>query len=198
VLALSGAVFMIVSLVTGNLLPAVPMDDPATAVFTLAERHLGPVMLVMTAIVLVWVSGFTNALPMQAGVSRVLFAMARDGQLPAPLARLHAERGTPHVAMLLSSTISLVVGALMLNNVEMLTQIVNFGALAAFGFLHLAVLRTTGAASVTPGQRLFQWGFATAGLLLTLVIISQLHAMALGVGLAWLLAGGALAARVKP
>ena len=185
--------FLAIALVVGNLLPAVRMDDPAIAVFTLAENLLGPAMLVATAVVLIWVSGFTNGLPMQAGVARVMFAMARDGQLPGALAALHPKRGTPHVAMLWSSGVSLVVGVLMLQQVELLTQVVNFGALAAFAFLHVSVLRSSSASSVSSGQRLFQRGFAGAGLLLTLLIISQLSAAALGLGLVWLVVG-ALAA----
>ncbi len=195
VLGLSGLLFLLIALIVGNLLPAVRMDDPAIAVFTLVESLLGPAMLVATAVVVIWVSGFTNALPMQAGVARVLFAMARDGQLPGALAVLHQQHGTPYVAMLLSSGISLVVGLLMLQHVELLTQIVNFGALAAFAFLHVSVLRTSSTGTTSGGQRFFQRCFAGAGLLLTVLIISQLNGMALGLGFVWLAVGVVLAWR---
>jgi APA family basic amino acid/polyamine antiporter len=38
------------------------------------------------------------ALGVQAGVSRVLLAMSRTGELPGALGRLHPDRGTPHRA----------------------------------------------------------------------------------------------------
>jgi len=73
-------------------------------------------------------------------VSRILYAMARDGKLPAVLARVHPRYRTPHVSTLLVAGISVAIGALFVRHLDDLTRIVNFGALTAFLLLHLAVI----------------------------------------------------------
>ena len=84
-------------------------------------------------IALAWIHavvvGFTNTIPMQVGVARVLLAMARDRQLPAPPARVHARYGTPYVGMLLTTAVSLTVALLLRRQLDELTPVVNFDAL---------------------------------------------------------------------
>jgi APA family basic amino acid/polyamine antiporter len=64
---------------------------------------VGPVLVVAVA-----VAGAAAAtavsLGVQAGVSRVLLAMARAGELPPPLARIHPTRRTPYLADLAVGT----------------------------------------------------------------------------------------------
>ena len=54
----------------------------------------------------------------QAAVSRILFAMARDGKLPAILAKVHPRYKTPYVSTLLVAVISLLVGLLFADRVD--------------------------------------------------------------------------------
>ena len=51
--------------------------------------------------------GLSNALPMQVGVARVVFAMGRDRQLPRVLARVHPRHHTPYMGMLVTAALSL-------------------------------------------------------------------------------------------
>jgi amino acid transporter len=67
--------------------------------------------------------------------------MARDGKLPAVLARVHPRYGTPYVSTLVVAGISLAVGLLFANRLDELSRIVNFGALTGFLLLHMAVIR---------------------------------------------------------
>jgi amino acid transporter len=76
----------------------------------------------------------------QAAVSRILFAMARDGKLPAILARVHLRYKTPYVSTLAVALLSLLVGILFAGRVDVLARIVNFGALSGFVLLHLSVI----------------------------------------------------------
>lgn len=101
--------------------------------------------------------GFTNVLPMQVGVSRVLFAMGRDRQLPGLFARLHRRHGTPHVALLLSTALSLVIAIVMCERIDSLASFVNFGALCAFVLLHLSVLVKLGIKAVAGGGSPTGW-----------------------------------------
>jgi amino acid transporter len=76
----------------------------------------------------------------QAAVARILFAMARDGKLPAVLAKIHPRYQTPYVSTLAVAGISLIVGLFFASRVDELSRIVNFGALTGFLLLHLAVI----------------------------------------------------------
>ncbi|MBU9844410.1 APC family permease [Rahnella ecdela] len=84
--------------------------------------------------------GIANALVAQAAVSRILFAMARDKQLPKLLAKVHRRFKTPYVSTLLVGLISLCSGLWFNGNIDNLSRLVNFGALMGFLILHVAVI----------------------------------------------------------
>lgn len=85
-------------------------------------------------------SGIASALVAQVATARLLFAMARDGQLPRALAHVHATRQVPDRALLLVSAVSLLLGLFFVGQLELLSSLVNFGALFAFLMLHAAVV----------------------------------------------------------
>lgn len=74
----------------------------------------------------------------QMSVSRVIFAMGRDGILPGALATLHLRFRTPYVAAVLVSAVSLV--ALFIT-LEQAVYMINFGALVAFAVVNLATVK---------------------------------------------------------
>ena len=190
VLGISGSAFLVTTAVLGNLMPGVQLDDPATAILAVASPILGPAMMAVLAGVLVWVVGFTNALPMQAGVARVIYAMARDRQLPQVLARVHPRHQTPHGAMLLASGLSLVVAVAMMEHAALLTEVVNFGALGAFALVHLAVLVELGLRRRAERRWLAHGVAPLVGVVLTLGILAALQPAALWAGAGWLALGG--------
>src|SRR6185437_5697235 len=71
---------------------------------------------------------------------RILFSMARDGKLPAVLARVHPRYRTPHVSTLVVAALSLLVCLFFARRAEDLSRVVNFGALTGFLMLQLAVI----------------------------------------------------------
>jgi amino acid transporter len=121
-------------------------------------------------------------------VARVLFAMARDGKLPAILAAVHPRFKTPHVSTLLVAAVSLLVGLLFTDRIDDLSRVVNFGALASFALLHLAVVhhhllrRRTGAWL----QHLL---FPLAGFTVILFVLYGMDRTAKILGGCWIAAG---------
>lgn len=85
------------------------------------------------------VGAFGSGMTGQVSVSRILYAMGRDGMLPKPLSRLHARFGTPIVAACVVSVFAL--SALFLP-LEVVAFMISFGALAAFAMVNLSVIRT--------------------------------------------------------
>jgi amino acid transporter len=70
--------------------------------------------------------------------------MARDNQLPRFLAKIHPKYRVPEYAMFVVAAASIGVGVGMTfradNGLNLLTTLVNFGALTAFILLHLSVI----------------------------------------------------------
>ncbi|MBP1326948.1 amino acid transporter [Leucobacter exalbidus] len=85
------------------------------------------------------VGAFGSGMTGQVSVSRILYAMGRDGMLPRPLSRLHRRFGTPVVAAVVVSVFAL--SALFLS-LDVVAFMISFGALAAFAMVNLSVIRT--------------------------------------------------------
>jgi amino acid transporter len=111
-----------------------------TAFYDIAQRAGGAWLKVLTVVAVVVASAIANAMAAQAAVARILFAMARDGKLPAILARVHPRFKTPYVSTLVGAGVSLLVGLYFADRVDDLTLVVNFGALSGFVLLHASVV----------------------------------------------------------
>ncbi len=118
--------------------------DPAgTAFYDVARTAGGPWLATLTAVATAVSWGFANSLVAQAATSRLLFAMARDRQLPKFLAKVHPTRRIPVNATLLVAGVSLVLGLYMQSRedgITLLSTLVNFGAMTAFLVLHVSVV----------------------------------------------------------
>jgi amino acid transporter len=186
-LALTSSLFVLVSLVLGNLLKGFPLHDPATAIYDLLTAMSGKQAAVGLAWFLVLVVGVPNVLPMQVGVARVLFAMGRDKTLPSVLAKVHHRHGNPYVAMIFSSAVSLAIALFMRERISDLAIIISVGALVGFVFVHCAVLVHFGRG---PGRRWWpHLAVPLIGIGVVLTILSNLSAMALIVGGCWFVFG---------
>jgi putrescine importer len=132
---------------------------------------------------------FACAMASQASVSRILFAMSRDGSLPRSLfARLHPTYRTPVSANLVVGLFGLTALFISLATVS---SMISFGALAAFSFVNLAVVKTylfdrgqrTGADIVKYGV------LPLLGMAFTLYLWTQLSSLTFKIGLGWLVGG---------
>ena len=95
-----------------------------------------------------WVAGFvdlaailgmsTVILVMAYGQTRILFAMSRDGLLPARLSKVHPKYGTPFFATWLVGIIFGLIAAVV--PLTVLAELVNIGTLAAFTLVSIAVI----------------------------------------------------------
>jgi APA family basic amino acid/polyamine antiporter len=95
-----------------------------------------------------WLAGFidlgaiigmtTVILVMGYGLTRILYAMARDGLLPASLARLHPRYATPtRLTWTVGMASALIAGWVPLG---VLAELINIGTLAAFSLISIAVV----------------------------------------------------------
>ncbi|MFG1905040.1 APC family permease, partial [Micromonospora carbonacea] len=118
--------------------------DPAgTAFYDVARVAGGGWLATLCAVATAVAWGLPNSMVAQVATSRLLYAMARDRQLPGFLARVSPRRGVPVNATLLTGVVSLVLGLYMAgraDGVTVLSSLVNFGAMVAFLVLHVSVV----------------------------------------------------------
>jgi amino acid transporter len=147
-LLLAGVLFIVQTWVASLLVPSpdrlISDGDPeGTAFYDAARVASGAWLAKLTALATAIAWGFANSLVAQAATSRLLYAMARDRQLPSFLAVVHPKKGVPVNATLLVAAVSLALGLYMAardDGITLLSTLVNFGALTAFLVLHVSVV----------------------------------------------------------
>jgi amino acid transporter len=187
-LLLVGALFILQTWIATDLARGMHFSSPADAFYEISQRAGGIWLRIITISAVVISSGIANAMAAQAAVSRILFAMARDGKLPSVLAKIHPRYKTPYVSTLLVAAISLIVGSLFSERLDDLSRIVNFGALTGFLLLHISVVN-----HYLLRQRSGDWirhlVFPVAGFLVIAYVLYEMDIMAKVLGACWLALG---------
>ncbi|NUR27359.1 MAG: APC family permease, partial [Catenulispora sp.] len=148
-LGLAGLLFIAQVWVAAALVPdsagLIANGDPnGTAFYDTAQVAGGHWLYQTTSIATAIAWGLADTLVAQVAVSRLLYAMGRDKQLPAFLAKVSPRRAVPTNAILLVAALSL---ALVLfvnyywdNGLARISSMINMGAITAFVILHLTVI----------------------------------------------------------
>jgi amino acid transporter len=118
-----------------------PPGDPTNAAFyDIAQLVGGPAFKFLVAVPGILLSSIAGAITAQAATARLLFGMARDGELPHALAYIDPVRKVPTRTVLLVAVVTLATGLIMANQLELLTSMVSFGALLGFLLLQISVV----------------------------------------------------------
>ncbi|HVC02033.1 MAG TPA: APC family permease [Steroidobacteraceae bacterium] len=187
-LLLVGTLFIIQTWIASDLARGMHFSSPATAFYQVAARAGGPWLRLATILASVLASGIANAMAAQAAVSRILFAMARDGKLPRVLARVHPKYRTPYVSTIAVALVSLVVGLSFARRIDDLSRVVNFGALSGFMLLHLSVINHCFRRKHS-GDWLRHLLLPLAGLLVIGYVLYEMKASAKLLGACWIAIG---------
>ncbi|MEZ5156372.1 MAG: universal stress protein [Solirubrobacterales bacterium] len=206
-------VYVGMSLVALMALPVVPgPDGPTTALATTFED--APVLGITSAFTPAWLSDvfqwavvaiaplilFFAANVTMLGLSRHVYVLATNRQIPSWLGKLGGARSTPHVAILIAAAFA--IGLVLPGDIELLAAVFAFGATLAISIAHLSLirLRFTDPERERPYEVPFGFSFrggsvplpAVLGLILTgagFVSIIVLHGAALWVGGGWMIFG---------
>lgn len=187
-LFLSAALFALLSWVLGDLMSGLALKDPAAAAYEVADWAIGKWMAMLIAWAMATIVGIASTLPMQVGVARVMYAMGRDRQLPAALAKIHPKYATPYVGMLVTAAISITVAFMMRNHLDDLTSVVNFGALIGFLLLHVSVIALFWV-RMRSGRWIVHLAVPVAGIAVVLTVLTGMSSVAMILGLSWLAIG---------
>jgi amino acid transporter len=126
--------------------------------------------------------------PMVTAVSRVLYSMALNREMPHGLARLHPRYGVPHIALVASSAISIAVALYFATQFDTLTSMVNFGALTAFIAVNASVVALF-MVKRKSGNWLAHLVGPALGIAALIAVLVQMSKVGLSVGLCWMAAG---------
>jgi amino acid transporter len=143
-LCLVAALFIVQTYLATLLVPGttqfVGEDATNQAFYRVAGLASGPWLTVVVAVTSALAAAVANSLVAQAATSRLLYSMARDRTLPHFLAHVNPRRRVPERAVLLVAVVSLILGIFFVGQIELLSTLVNFGALFAFLLLHVSVV----------------------------------------------------------
>ncbi|WP_194791532.1 APC family permease [Pseudomonas sp. UFMG81] len=185
---IGGLLFLIVSYFAQQVFPDWgSFADPDSASVDVMRRVGGE--LLVTAFTATYVAGcFASAMVSQASVSRVLFAMGRDGALPRVFGQLVGKKRVPATAILLVSLLSLIALFISLDTVA---NMISFGALFAFSAVNLAVVKHYLVDQQLRGARnvLLYGAIPGLGFLSTLWLWSSLTHLSFTIGLGWMAVG---------
>lgn len=187
-LSLLGALAVIDVWVLSDLARGRTFADPTTATFETIGARIHPTFGIIAAWATALVVVISVTPPMVTGVSRVLYAMALNHEMPPVLARVHGRYRVPHVALLASGALSILVALCFARQFDALTSMVNFGALTAFVAVNASVIALFGVRRRS-GRWLADIVLPGLGIAALLAVIVQMSRLALVVGLGWMAAG---------
>jgi amino acid transporter len=182
-----GLLFILLSFVAQLAFPATTFESVDSAAVDVMKEVGGDAMA--SFFVAAYVAGaFGSALTSQASVSRILYAMGRDGVLPRPFGSVWAKYQTPAVAVGVVSVLSL--GALVID-LGTLASLISFGALIAFTAVNLSVIKHFWVdRKERAGNAVLNYLVLPAiGVALTAWLWTSLSDQALRIGLIWLAVG---------
>ena len=124
--------------VTVRAVPPDIMKDQASPIAYAAEQIMGKLgaALVTIGVAIAGLAAINEAIMAQ---SRTLFALSRDGYFPKTLARIHRRFGSPHVAVVVSSVLTMALAATGL--VNFITYAVNLGFILGFSMVNLSLIK---------------------------------------------------------
>ena len=182
-----GALFITVAWCTQLVHPGSTFANTDSAALEIA-RTIGGNLFAAFVLAGLVIGQFACGLTIQAGASRLLFTMGRDGALPKALARVTPKQRTPALAIVLIGVAGLI-GLFV--DVTTSASFINFGAFSAFTLVNLSVIAHYLRYRPQPGfAGVFWWLILPAlGALVDFYLLLNLDIDALMVGLVWLALG---------
>jgi len=185
---IGGGIFVVVAYTTQLVHPGGVFQDSASAAFDIALVIGGNLFgsIFLAGLVM---AQYASGLAAQAGVSRLLFAMGRDGVLPRRVfGFVHPKYHTPALNLMLSGVVGML--ALWFDPATS-TSFINFGAFTAFTFVNLSVIGFF-IRERRQGRQHNPWAYVLApafGALIDLWLLTRLDRTAITLGLCWLAVG---------
>ena len=189
---LGGTIFAGASYILGAAFPDISLFASDSAAADMATQ-IGGIAFSSIFVATLVVAQFTSGVSAQAGASRLLFAMGRDGVLPSKVfGVLHDKFHTPWISIVIVGLVGLL--ALKMD-ITTSTSFINFGAFLAFIFVNLCAVVTY--LRMAPTERTLTTGLThlvapALGVICIAKLLVSLDSHAITLGMCWLAVGAAL------
>ena len=180
---MSGAIFIVTSYLMTRVHPGTSFRDVDNAGYEIVALVSGRGFLPIFCIVMI--AFVASVMCAQAGSSRLLYAMGRDGALPRLFSRVNRRFRTPDFNVALTGAVMLI-GLVV--DVDTAASCVNFGAFTAFAAVNACVIYDRVEGRRLPGGAT-KLLLAGAGTIASLWLLWNLQWTAIGVGAIWLSVG---------
>ena len=181
-----GAVFTVVSFAAELGASTTTITEQDSAAFEIAT-HIGGNLLASAIVAALVLGGFASAIAAQAGSSRLLLAMGRDGVLPRRFfGYVSPSRKTPVLNIALTGAIGLIATQMTLATS---TSFINFGAFTAFTAVNVSAIVLAWRSGAGDRWRTLKIIVAALATVVTLYLLISLDGHALLLGSAWLAIG---------
>ncbi|NEG40266.1 APC family permease [Bifidobacterium dentium] len=189
-----GLIFVLLTFLAGSVQPDYTQVDPDSGFLDILGIVGGRPLQVFASIVVVLSFSLASGEECVTSVSRVIYAIGRDGILPKTFGRLSAKFHTPVVATVTVAAITLLLS--LTTNTDILGNMVSFGALFSFILLNLTVVWHLFVRNddKSPKSVLKYLVSPLIGAAVSVWIFTGLGPLAWGVGAAWIAVGLAIIA----
>lgn len=133
-----GILFVVITVLAGFVAPDYQNLNQNTAFLGILQQVGGTWLVKLADITIILSFGFASGQEGQTAVSRILYAMGRDGILPSAFAKLHKKYRTPIFAIVLVGLASLILSLTL--SQDTVSNLVSFGALFGFILLNLSII----------------------------------------------------------
>ncbi|MEG3753378.1 APC family permease [Psychromonas arctica] len=182
----AGVIYVAVGYTTQLVHPGAIFNDTDSAAFEIAANIGGNIFASIFLAAMI-TAQFMSGLSAQASVSRLLFAMGRDGVLSKKVfGFLHPKYLTPIGGIILSA---LAASLALFFDVMQAASLINFGAFVAFIFVNMSVIFTyvkDKKQGIATGSTILNLVFPAIGTFVTFYLMTKLDLNALTVGAIWL------------
>ncbi|MCW2106575.1 UNVERIFIED_ORG: amino acid transporter [Rahnella aquatilis] len=139
-LLIMGAVFVLQTWIAADLANGMHFKSLDTAFYEIINATESKSLSNIAALITAIMFGISCSLAAQAAIARLMYAMSRDGIIPSFLSKLHPKYKSPTQSLIFVAVISVVLSVIFLNQIDLLSTFVNFGALSGFILLHISLL----------------------------------------------------------
>lgn len=178
--------FVVIDWLLSDVGRGVAISDPAFAASEIFAARLPWLVLPLSiTVALAFGAGSTAG---HASVSRLGFAMARDGMLPKVLGQVYGARDIPAASVVAFGALIAIIAYLALPYLDVLTSLVSFGAITGFLFVNASVIVHFGIRQRS--RRWFMhWISPSIGIAVLVWVMSGIRIEALTLGAAWMALG---------
>jgi APA family basic amino acid/polyamine antiporter len=186
-LALSTVVYILVGIVSVGLMPYQRLASSGSPISDAVAYGIKLYWLQLFVSFAAIVATVSVELTTLIGVSRVSFAMARDGALPSFFSRIHGRFGTPHIAVLVTGIITAILP--LFGSLKQTATVTNFGSLFVYALVNLSAIMLLRKENEKGAKKPFHILISFLGMISCIALLFFLNLEAWLIGASWIAVG---------